>query len=374
MHNKKILVLGGYGNFGKRIVEDLSSIKGITIIIAGRNVKKAQDLASSLMGSAEAQLLALAMNINSKTFSHQLNDLSPYLVIHTSGPFQRQSHRVPLVCIQAGSHYIDLADDSHFVCEIDKLNQMAKEKNLSVVSGASSVPGLSSAVLDHYTKEFSSIDSIDIAIAPGNKAERGEATIRGILSYTGKPFASFKKGINTSSYGWMNVRKLDFGGIVGKRWLANVDVPDLSLYPKRYNVKNSVIFQAGLELPTLHFSMYVMAWLTKLRLFKNWNTLTKPIVFMSNLFSFFGTNKGAMRISISGSDNQQTKTTTWTLFADNGVGPYIPTVSAIIIARKLISNETIVTGATPCLGIYELAEFTPFIKKLGLTTQVTANG
>lgn len=374
MHNKKILVLGGYGNFGKRIVEDLSSIKGITIIIAGRNVKKAQDLASSLMGSAEAQLLGLAMDINSKTFSHQLNDLSPYLVIHTSGPFQRQSHRVPLVCIQAGSHYIDLADDSHFVCEIDKLNQMAKEKNLSVISGASSVPGLSSAVLDHYTKEFSSIDSIDIAIAPGNKAERGEATIRGILSYTGKPFASFKKGINTSSYGWMNVRKLDFGGIVGKRWLANVDVPDLSLYPKRYNVKNSVIFQAGLELPTLHFSMYVMAWLTKLRLFKNWNSLTKPIVFMSNLFSFFGTNKGAMRISISGSDNQQTKTTTWTLFADNGVGPYIPTVSAIIIARKLISNETIVTGATPCLGVYKLAEFTPFIKKLGLTTQVTANG
>lgn len=374
MHNKKILVLGGYGNFGKRIVEDLSSIKGITIIIAGRNVKKAQDLASSLMGSAEAQLLGLAMDINSKTFSHQLNDLSPYLVIHTSGPFQGQSHRVPLVCIQAGSHYIDLADDSHFVCEIDKLNQMAKEKNLSVVSGASSVPGLSSAVLDHYTKEFSSIDSIDIAIAPGNKAERGEATIRGILSYTGKPFASFKKGINTSSYGWMNVRKLDFGGIVGKRWLANVDVPDLSLYPKRYNVKNSVIFQAGLELPTLHFSMYVMAWLTKLRLFKNWNSLTKPIVFMSNLFSFFGTNKGAMRISISGSDNQQTKTTTWTLFADNGVGPYIPTVSAIIIARKLISNETIVTGATPCLGVYKLAEFTPFIKKLGLTTQVTANG
>ena len=374
MDSKKILILGGYGNFGKRIVEDLSSIKGITIVIAGRNINKAQNLANSLSDTANAQLIAVSMDINSGTFSNQLSDLSPFLVIHTSGPFQGQNHRVPLACIQADSHYIDLADDSHFVCEIDKLNQKAKDKNLSVISGASSVPGLSSAVLDYYTKEFSSIDSIDIAIAPGNKAERGEATIRGILSYTGKPFASFKKGMNTSSYGWMNVRKLDFGGIVGKRWLANVDVPDLSIYPKRYNVKNNVIFQAGLELPALHFSMYFMAWLTKLRLFRNWNTLTKPIVFMSNLFSFFGTNKGAMQISVTGSNNQQTKTTTWTLFADNGVGPYIPTVSAIIIARKLIANETTVTGATPCLGIYKLAEFTPFIKKLGLTTQVTTRG
>ncbi|MEH6348242.1 MAG: saccharopine dehydrogenase NADP-binding domain-containing protein [Bermanella sp.] len=374
MNNKKILVLGGYGNFGKRIVEDLSSIKDLTIIIAGRNLKKAQDLANSLMGSAEAQLIALSMDINSETLDRQLCNLSPFLVIHTSGPFQGQNHRVPLACIQAGSHYIDLADDSSFVCGIEKLNLRAEENKLLVVSGASSVPGLSSAVLDHYKKEFTRIDSIDIAIAPGNKAERGEATVRGVLSYIGKPFPSFNKGIDTHSYGWMNIRRLNFGGIIGKRWLANVDVPDLSIYPTRYNVQDSVTFQAGLELPALHISMYIMAWLSKLNLFKSWHKLTKPIVLMSNLLSIFGTDKGAMRISIIGKDNEGKKTATWTLFADNGVGPYIPTISAIIIARKLIANEIKMVGATPCLGIYQLYEFVPYIKKFELTTQVTTNG
>jgi len=33
---KKVVVLGGYGNFGKRIVENLANIEDITIYIAGR--------------------------------------------------------------------------------------------------------------------------------------------------------------------------------------------------------------------------------------------------------------------------------------------------------------------------------------------------
>ena len=41
---RSVLILGGYGNFGKRIAKSLSVVKGITILIAGRNVKKAEQL------------------------------------------------------------------------------------------------------------------------------------------------------------------------------------------------------------------------------------------------------------------------------------------------------------------------------------------
>jgi len=53
---KKIVVLGGYGNFGKRIVENLASLKGITILIAGRNLDKSSALVESLKDSALARL------------------------------------------------------------------------------------------------------------------------------------------------------------------------------------------------------------------------------------------------------------------------------------------------------------------------------
>ena len=45
---KKVIVLGGYGNFGKRIVENLTNIEGISILIAGRDLGKSSALVKSL--------------------------------------------------------------------------------------------------------------------------------------------------------------------------------------------------------------------------------------------------------------------------------------------------------------------------------------
>ncbi len=38
---RRVLILGGYGNFGKRIAESLSELKGVTLLIAGRDTQKA---------------------------------------------------------------------------------------------------------------------------------------------------------------------------------------------------------------------------------------------------------------------------------------------------------------------------------------------
>ncbi|QIL89072.1 saccharopine dehydrogenase family protein [Microbulbifer harenosus] len=369
---RRILVLGGYGNFGKRIVESLSALKGITLLIAGRDAAKADKLRQQLgSNSARAALETALVDINDSALTRRIQSLAPDLVIHTSGPFQGQNYRVPEACIAAGCHYIDLADDRRFVCDITSFDARAKALGLLVVSGASSVPGLSSTVIDRFADEFSELEEVDFAIAPGNQAERGAATVRGILSYTGRPFFAFHKGKWVSIYGWMNPRKLDFGGTIGKRWLANIDIPDLELFPQRYNGVSSIRFQAGLELPILHFGMVAMASLARVGIVRNWASLTSPIVRASELFIRFGTDIGGMQINLSGLDkNQQRKRIKWTLCAENGVGPYIPTISAIILAKKLISGDIEVRGATPCLGLYSLDEFDQEASPLGIFHQV----
>jgi len=283
MTTKNVLILGGYGNFGKRIAENLAVIEGITIFIAGRDLIKAETLSQDLASKAEAvaDFKEVAIDINSFDFLESLKVLSPDLVIHTGGPFQGQDYRVPHACIAVGSHYIDLSDDRRFVCDIASLNEQALAQDVLIVSGASSVPGLSSTVIDSFMGEFSRLDEIDFAIAPGNKAERGEATVRAILSYTGHSFKVFKNGAWVNNYGWMSPRKLHFGDAIGKRWLANIDIPDLELFPERYKTVKTVTFQAGLELKVLHFGMVFMAWLAKIGLVKDWSGLTKPI-FKSN--------------------------------------------------------------------------------------------
>ncbi len=373
---KSILILGGYGNFGKRISESLAKQPNICLLIAGRSLEKANQLCDKLhTENCAAQLKPIVLDIFSEDFPQQIKALNPFLVIHTSGPFQGQDYRVPQACIDAGAHYIDLADDRRFVCDIAKLDEQAKANNLFVVSGASSVPGLSSTVIDHYAKEFSRIDSIDFAIAPGNRAERGEATVKAILSYTGHAIQIFEDGEWINKYGWMSPRKIDFGNTVGKRLLANVDVPDLELFPARYAPVKTVNFQAGLELPFLHWTMISMAWLEKKRIVKNWSPLVKPIVATSNWFINLGSDVGGMMIKINGVDaNGIPKEILWRLTAEHGVGPYIPTLSAIILAQQLIADKPFTAGATACLGVYSLADFDMHAKIWGIYHQTFTNG
>ena len=145
----KILVLGGYGNFGKRIAEKISVMPNVKIFIAGRNIKKAQQMCRDLsFKSANTLFEPAVIDIYQQNFMNELKSLSPNLVVHTGGPFQGQDYLVPRACIAVGSHYIDLADDRRFVCDISSLNDKAQANDLLIVSGASSVPGLSSTVID----------------------------------------------------------------------------------------------------------------------------------------------------------------------------------------------------------------------------------
>jgi predicted DCC family thiol-disulfide oxidoreductase YuxK len=368
----KILVLGGYGNFGKRICASLASEVNTTLIIAGRNLAKAEAFKTMLLQEhPEANLSCWQIDITDTAFAQKLAVIKPDLVIHTSGPFQGQAYDVPRACLEAGCHYIDLADDRRYVCDISSLNEIATSKKLLLVTGASSVPGISSAVLDHYQCEFSEITHIDFGIAPGNKLERGVASIAAILSYTGHPFKSWRDGEWINVYGWMNSTKHQFPKPIGNRRLANVDIPDLELFPKRYAPVKSVSFKAGLELGILHNTMVGMAWLCKIGLVKNWQPLAGLSKRISEWFYQFGTDDGAMYIRMEGIDkNREPKIIEWNLIARNGVGPNIPTIPAILLARKLIHKESVPTGAMPCLGLLTKDEVMAFASTWGIYEKV----
>lgn len=358
MQTKRILILGGYGNFGRRIAEALASQDNLKIFIAGRDLNRSHACCDALSPNVHAILEAVCLNADSPDFAHHLASLDVDVVINCVGPFQAQDYRIAIACISCQCHYIDLADDRQFVCNFTSLDELAKRNNVIAVSGASTVPGLSSVVIDHFYPDFNHLETIDFAIAPGNKAERGLATVTGILSAIGHTFPVLSNSEWSNRYGWMSPRKWDFGEPVGHRWLANINIPDLELFPQRYPDVTSVNFQAGLELPLLHWTMVVMAAMAKIGLIRNWRNFSKPIFYTGEWFRRFGSDDGGMQIRLSGTDHaDRRKEIRWTLRVLNGVGPYIPTLPAVILTRKLVANDIAFRGATPCLGMFSLADF-----------------
>ncbi|MDC7674679.1 saccharopine dehydrogenase NADP-binding domain-containing protein [Asticcacaulis machinosus] len=365
----KVLILGGYGNFGKRIAEALIRTD-VPVVIAGRDLSKAQALAARLKNIVpHADVAAALINIDDGLVE-ALKNLPPKVVVNTIGPFQGQDYHVARACIAAGVHYIDLADGREFVAGIASLDEEAKAENLCVISGASTVPGLSSAVVERYRHRFNEIETMMYGISPGQKAERGLATTKGILSYVGKKLKPARGQVG-ARYGWQDLYRQTYPEL-GGRWMANCDVPDLDLLPEAYDIK-SIRFSAGLEHPLLHLGLWSLSWLVRIGLPIKLERHAALMLRMSDLFNGLGTADGGMHVVLRGTASDgQPREVRWFIIARNGDGPQIPCVPAIILARRLAQNDRAVadigTGAKACVGLVNIDDYLTELSRFDMKT------
>lgn len=361
---KRVLVIGGYGNFGRFISRRLAQDPNIILIIGGRRLEKSQALANEL--KAQAVLIDIQVDIRSA-----LEKIKPDIVIHTSGPFQLQGYEVAEACIAAGAHYVDLADGREFVAGINKLDEQARDAKVLVISGASSVPCLTSALIDDYKKEFATLDSLDYGITTAQQTTRGLATTAAILSYTGKPFKTLINGELKNIYGWQDLHTHHYSGL-GQRWLCNCNIPDLEIFPTLYPELKTIRFYAGLELPFIHITLWMLSWLVRIGLVKSLVPAASLLLKLSFLFDRFGSADSGFHMQLSGMDhNNCPKRILFELIACDGDGPYIPCMPAVILAKKLASGSLKDTGAKPCIGIISKDEYLQALQGLNISWRET---
>jgi len=176
-----------------------------------------------------------------------LQALAIDVVVDASGPFPLQQTTVIRAAIDARVHYLDLADSREFVAGIGQFDEAARQAKIVVISGASSTPALSHAVLDTLCAGWRHIDSIAATICPSNRQSVGLAVVRAILSTVGQPVQVFDDGRWVRAHGWGRTRRFRSPGI-GRRYASLVATPDLDLFVLRYRPTKSAVFEAGLGL------------------------------------------------------------------------------------------------------------------------------
>jgi saccharopine dehydrogenase-like NADP-dependent oxidoreductase len=365
----RVLVLGGYGHFGARICRALHKHLFIELLIAGRDGARASFAASEL----GARHHGVALDCNAPGFAEQLAALKPAVVVHTVGPFQGQGYHVAEACMAAGAHYVDLADGRAFVAGVTALDARARQCGVLVTSGASTLPALSSAVIDEHQDGFRRIDTIDISIAPGQRTPRGVATLQAVLSYCGKPFQTWEGGRWVTAHGWQGLQRFHYPEF-GARWLARCDVPDLQLFPERYGVSQRVRFDAALEVALTQFSLWGVAALVRLGLVRDAARYARLAQRCAAWFDGLGSDVGGMQIGIAGAgcDGRPARLD-WHLTARRGHGPEIPCVAAIVIARELAAGRLRARGAMPCMGLMTLAQFSEVVSNLDIEWKAAWN-
>jgi hypothetical protein len=343
-----VLVLGGYGVFGERVVRLLAR-DGHALIVAGRDIARARVLA--------AELGAQALRFDRDADSGMLGTLGIDLLVDAAGPFQTYGERpyaLVEACLAAHIHYLDLADDADFCVGITALEALARAHGCMALSGVSSVPAISAAAVRALGCGLEQIESIDTAILPGNRAPRGLSVMTSILEQCGRLRPIWLDRGWRVMRCWSAPRVYRLGSF-GQRRAYRIGVPDLDLFPPHFGAAN-VSFRAGLELGVMSRSLAMFS-----RLRRRWPVPIRPglvrlVRVLADLLKQFGSDRGGMVVELIGREPDQPEfersLRRWTLLAERGDGPWVPAMPVRALLRKPLP----LAGARPCLDALELDE------------------
>ncbi|NJC40052.1 saccharopine dehydrogenase-like NADP-dependent oxidoreductase [Brevundimonas alba] len=367
----RVLVIGAGGVFGSRLCEGLLR-NGFEVVAAGRNLARAEAVAADLRRAFPGGGVEAAALDTGRLTVESLRATGAAIVADMAGPFQAAEPTTARAAIAAGLHYVDLADGRDFVPAFPALDSAAKAAGVVALTGCSSTPALSNAVLDHLTDRWREIVSVEAAISPGARAPRGLSVMQAILSWLGRPVRVFDDGGWTTRPGWSGLYRRDFGA-AGRRRVSLCETPDLDLFSARFEPSDRALFLAGLEPWPAHLGAWLLGRMVRLFRFDP-TPLAGLLIRLSGWAAPFGSDRGAMRVEAYGVDGDgRAVRAVWRLAAEPGEGPVTPSLPALA-AIKAIAAGQVAPGARPCVGVLSLEAVVAEMAPYGLATEIIVEG
>lgn len=369
----KVLVLGGYGTFGGRLVRLLADEPRLTLIVAGRSLARAQEFCEQV--SARAKIVPAVFDCEGDVGT-QLDALLPDIVVDATGPFQvyGDPYRVVRSCLVREIDYLDLADGSDFVKGIAQFDGEARIRGLFALSGASSFPVLTAAVVRRLARGMLTVTAVSAGIAPSPHAALGLNVIRSIASYCGKPFPLVRDGRVDIGYGLTESRRFTIappGHVpLGNRRFSLADAPDLKVLPALWPSLRDVWMGAGTVPEIMHRVLNLFAWAVRARILPSMLPLSRLMHWASHRLTW-GEHRGGMYVAVEGDDAKGSPyERSWHMVAEGDDGPFIPSMACEAIIRRCLDDRPPPAGARPATGDLELEDYEKLFARRAIVTGV----
>lgn len=201
-----ILVLGGCGEIGEKVIRELVKSTEVTkIIIADIFIAKAKSLAKEL----GEKVSALQVDItNHDELVKALR--SADVVVNCAGPFYKFGVPIVKAAVEARVNYVDIDDDYLSTKELlddAELNKSAKDAGITVIIGLGVTPGLSNIVAKYGAGKLDNTEEINVTwVVTSTESQMTPASMAHML------FALAHGKVPTYEDGkWINVKPLADG-------------------------------------------------------------------------------------------------------------------------------------------------------------------
>ena len=283
--------MGGYGTFGGRIAHELAAA-GLRVTIAGRNRQRAERAAETL-GDLHRGIAADVTDAASCRAAIE----GQRVVVNAAGPFSRFESTLLDACLDAGCHYVDIADDRDYVARVRGRAMEFEAAGLSAVVGCSSLPGISGAVAALLCEQLAvPIDRVRITLFIGNRNSKGLAAVQSAAASIGQPI-QLPQGV---LMGFGDSEHVALYAPFGNRRVLNFSSPDYDLLPAlvppplRPTLPLSVSVKVGFELWGVTAALaFAARWFPR---FGRW--MMPRLVPLSGLLGWVGSSGGQVMVEL----------------------------------------------------------------------------
>ncbi len=368
----KILIVGGYGTFGGRLVDLLLDQPELVLMVGGRNLEAAKAFCKARESQSKAELMAIKLARDDA--AAVLAAHKPAIVVDASGPFQvygDDPFGLVKACIAQGCHYVDLADGADFVLGISAFDGAAKKASVFALSGMSSFPVLTAAIGRVLARDLDEVHSIQAGIAPSPFAGVGLNVIKAIASYAGRGIDVLVDGGLQKRAGFFDSRHMQVN-VPGKTPLlpirfALAEVPDLKILAKLWPSAKTIWMGAGPTPALLHRLLWLAAGLVKIGLLKSLLPFAPIMNFVVNTVRW-GEHRGGLVFEMTGLKNGKPRRLSWHLLAEGDGGPLIPSMAAASLIVKFVEGHVPTPGARSGHEDLHLTDYQNWFDRYGIAT------
>lgn len=227
MLKDKIVVIGGYGQVGQMICNDLAHFYPGKVFAAGRSQERAEAFSRATQGRVEP----LRIDADAGADPVLLSEVK--LVIMC---LDQQNSAFVQACIGQGIHYIDLSADYRLLSQVELMHPLAVTHGATVILSVGLAPGMSNLLSLHAKQHLDVTEAIYISLMLGLGDSHGKAAIEWTVDNLRSNFTTMEQGKVIQHTSFADGRKTDFGNGQGSRTAYRFNFADQHILPRTLQV------------------------------------------------------------------------------------------------------------------------------------------
>ena len=233
--SQAILIVGGYGVVGRRIAADLAPDYPDRVLLGGRTLARAEELAAAIGHGIRGRMIDIAVP----------SSIGPALegVGVVISCIDQPGRPLLWAAVERGLSYTDITPHLTELgrgAAYDKIDAAARASGARMVLGTGIVPGISSVMVRALANALGGADEIETALLLGANDEKGLASLDYFLQELSMSFDVWINGKDRPTRPFSAPRRVEFPQPVGEQLAYLFPFSDQVLYPRTMGARTAL--------------------------------------------------------------------------------------------------------------------------------------